>query len=427
MGNRRDALAARREEMGYTQESFGAAVGVEFSTVGRWERGNLTPLPYRRQRIAKVLDVSLDELSALLAPTRQALTVVAVPPDPAEADDMNRRDLLRLFSMTGAALALPAGETIFGDVDRLPAAARTDVVDVAGVEEFAQVNANLWRVYALSPVKSQTLPFVQAQLNVLTGALRRPRTALIQRRLCELTADLYQLAGEIFFDGDRYTDAAHCYALAASAGKEASASDLWACALTRHAFLSVYERQFDEARPMLDMAAAIARGGDPGLSTRHWVAVVQAETFAGLGDLDSCQRALDTAAQVQHLPGPVHNGGWLRFDGSRLAEERGTCYGTLGRHDLAETALIDALHGTLTGRRKAGVQTDLAMIGVHRRDPDQVVAYADAVLDAARQTGSKVIARKLRVLRPHLAPLLKNQQIQRLDAEITDLVGDRAA
>ena len=53
MGNRREALAARREQMGYTQESFGAAVGVEFSTVGRWERGDLTPQPYRRRRIAE--------------------------------------------------------------------------------------------------------------------------------------------------------------------------------------------------------------------------------------------------------------------------------------------------------------------------------------------------------------------------------------
>ncbi|MBP2371298.1 helix-turn-helix domain-containing protein [Pseudonocardia parietis] len=53
MSDRRDAFAARREQMGYTQESFGAAVGVEFSTVGRWERGTLTPQPYRRPCLAK--------------------------------------------------------------------------------------------------------------------------------------------------------------------------------------------------------------------------------------------------------------------------------------------------------------------------------------------------------------------------------------
>ncbi|MGH3621978.1 MAG: transcriptional regulator [Sciscionella sp.] len=242
-----------------------------------------------------------------------------------------------------------------------------------------------------------------------------------------MAADLFQVAGEIFFDGDRYTDAAHCYTLAATASKEANTPDLWACALTRHAFIAVYERRFTEAAPILELAADLARRGDPALSTRHWIAAVQAETFAGLGDLDTCQRALDTAAEVQHLQGPVHNGGWLRFDGSRLAEERGTCYVTLGRPDLAEAALTDALAGNLTARRKAGVLTDLAMIGVHRRDPDQIVNYASVVLATARQTGSGVVVRKLRGLQPHLAPLLANQQIQQLDAEINSLIGSHAA
>lgn len=105
----------------------------------------------------------------------------------------------------------------------------------------------------------------------------------------------------------------------------------------------------------------------------------------------------------------------------------GTCYVTLGRHDLAEAALVDALQGTLTARRKAGVLTDLAMIGVHHRDPDQVITYADAVLATARQTRSGVIAQKVRVLQPYLGPMLNDQQIQRLAAEITDLVGNRAA
>ncbi|MFC9251907.1 hypothetical protein [Amycolatopsis thailandensis] len=53
------------------------------------------------------------------------------------------------------------------------------------------------------------------------------------------------------------------------------------------------------------------------MTTRHGAAAVQAEALAGLGDLYACQRALDTAAEVQDLTGQVHNGGWLRFDGSR--------------------------------------------------------------------------------------------------------------
>lgn len=117
----------------------------------------------------------------------------------------------------------------------------------------------------------------------------------------------------------------------------------------------------------------------------------------------------------------MHNGGWLRFDGSRLAEERGTCYLTLGRPDLAETALTSALHEDLTPRRRASVLTDLAVVGAHRRSPDQVITYADAAITEARNTGSGVISHKLVGLQPYLTPMLGNSQIQRINHEITGL------
>lgn len=43
MAIRRDALAARREVLGFTKETIVHQLGVELSTIGRWERGTLTP------------------------------------------------------------------------------------------------------------------------------------------------------------------------------------------------------------------------------------------------------------------------------------------------------------------------------------------------------------------------------------------------
>ncbi|WP_198156298.1 helix-turn-helix domain-containing protein [Thermobifida cellulosilytica] len=339
-----------------------------------------------------------------------------------ENDDMNRRELLRLFSVTGTLLALPSAGFVPGidqTISSIPG--RSGRLDATALDEYTQLNSNLWRVFGLTPSKSQVLSLVRTQLDVLTDKLKQPHDEAARQRLCSLTADLFQLAGEIFFDGNHYTDATHCYSLAASAAKEAGAFDLWACALTRHAFVAVYEQQFPQAVPLLELAAALARRGDSTLSTRYWVAAVQAETFAGLGDQDACQRALDTAEQVLDLPGQVHNGGWLRFDGSRLAEERGTCYVALGRSDLAETALTKALSGPLTVRRRAGVLTDLALLGVQRRDPEQVVAFTAEAVEAARQTGSGVINRKLRGLQQYLLPLLRDRRIRRLNDDITAL------
>jgi hypothetical protein len=100
----------------------------------------------------------------------------------------------------------------------------------------------------------------------------------------------------------------------------------------------------------------------------------------------------------------------------------------LGRPDLAEAALAEALGiRSLSVRRRASVLTDLAMIGAQRHDPDQVVSYADAALHAARQTGSGVIGQKLRGLQHHLAPILGNSNIQRVDNEISALIGSSVA
>jgi hypothetical protein len=42
-----------------------------------------------------------------------------------------------------------------------------------------------------------------------------------------------------------------------------------ACALTLHAFIGVYERQFDQAASMLNLTSALAQPGDSTLSTRQ--------------------------------------------------------------------------------------------------------------------------------------------------------------
>jgi hypothetical protein len=213
------------------------------------------------------------------------------------------------------------------------------------------------------------------------------------------------------------------YTLAASAAKEAGAYDLWACAMTRHAFIGLYERRAESAASMLDLAARIARRGDRQLSTRQWVAVVQAQVFAGLGQLGACQRALDVAETLHDLTGPVHTDGWLRFDGSRLSEERGACYAELGRPDLAEAALVDALGQAVSVRRRGAILADLAMTGVQRRDVEQLVTYATEAVELARQTGSGYIGRRLARLRPHLTAVMNDPRVRQLQEQMPVQVG----
>ncbi|SDC63573.1 transcriptional regulator [Actinokineospora iranica] len=65
MGKRREFAEARRA-CGYTQESLAEAIGVDPSTVRRWEAGSSTPFPHFLPKLSKLLGVTRDELQTLL-------------------------------------------------------------------------------------------------------------------------------------------------------------------------------------------------------------------------------------------------------------------------------------------------------------------------------------------------------------------------
>ena len=71
-GAARRRLAERRKALGLTQEALADLIGVERSTVVRWERGLTGPTPWMRPRLARALRVSAGRLEELLAPGTSA-------------------------------------------------------------------------------------------------------------------------------------------------------------------------------------------------------------------------------------------------------------------------------------------------------------------------------------------------------------------
>ncbi|SEF55661.1 Helix-turn-helix [Nonomuraea solani] len=427
MAGKRRRLADRRKALGYSQEFFADELGIDRTTASRWERGETEPCPYIRPKLCAVLQVTPDELDDLLTlRCESAVAAVSAPiimgrvvPEPAltgEADDMYRRELLRLLSIAGTLMVLPQ-----------PASAQPqdwlgqgDEAD--DIEQHALLSGHLWQVFALSKSKRLVYPLVHDQLRLLVKQMDQAHSARARRQLCLLACDLFQLAGEILFDSNRYTDAAYCYTMAVNAGREARCYDRWACALTRQAFINMYDQEYPEASSVLSAAARIAEQGDSRLSTRYWVAAVQAEAHAGDGDRTACERALAIADEVLNLAHPVSPGGWLRFDGSRLAEERGTCYLTLGQTDLAETSLNAALNQATSLRRRGSLLTDLAALGIQRRSLDQFLHYAGDAVDLAEQTQSAgYVGRKLHSVQKQLQPLLSDSRVVQLNDRIARL------
>jgi transcriptional regulator with XRE-family HTH domain len=63
---RRPALTKRRKAVGHTQESLAELLGVDRSTIVRWESGVTEPTPVYRPKIAETLGLSLEELDRIL-------------------------------------------------------------------------------------------------------------------------------------------------------------------------------------------------------------------------------------------------------------------------------------------------------------------------------------------------------------------------
>lgn len=422
---------ALRIALRFTVRAFAEHLGVADRTVSKWDAAGTATVP--RPDTQAMLDTVLtradetaqrrfgilcQELISTCDPSDDHDTVVGL--GLSETDEVKRRQLLRLLSLSSSVLALPSAEI---EINRMIAVAGGKTrMDVSTLVDFRRLHLHLWQVYGLARVKASVLPLIHEQLGTLTEAAAHTDRRF-REQLCALLSDMYQLAGEVHVDGGRITDAAQCYSVAAAAAQEAGAHDLWATALTRQAYIAIDDEHSDEAVQLLDHAARLASLGNSSLPTAPWVAAVRAQAHAGLGDDQRWQRDLDAADGVADLPPVPAALGWLRFDGGRLPEQRGRCLVAVGRYDQAETVLVEALSRSSTTRRRAGILVDLAMIGIERRDPEAVAPLLREALASAHATGSGVIATKLRTVLVRSRPLGTHSQVRELNQEIARLTG----
>ncbi|MEU5943249.1 helix-turn-helix domain-containing protein, partial [Micromonospora sp. NPDC047548] len=66
MALKRHRLAQRRKTVGHTQESLAEKLGVDRTTIVRWERAESAPQPWVRLGLAEALQVTPDQLDELL-------------------------------------------------------------------------------------------------------------------------------------------------------------------------------------------------------------------------------------------------------------------------------------------------------------------------------------------------------------------------
>jgi transcriptional regulator with XRE-family HTH domain len=314
MPPKRRALAAARRAAGHSQENLAELLGVDRTTIQRWETGETAPQPWHRPRLARALGISRDKLAELLdAPTGMDLAV----------DD-------RL------AFALQQSGGV-------------DLVAVAQLRE--QVRALDLR-YDRAPSTSLLAETGQYLGQVAFLRTRSP-SHRVRRELFAVEAEGATLMGQLVWDASqrRHHQGAHVYFdQAIEAARQVRDPVAEGLALLRKSFVALY----GEMDPLNGLRLTTRTAETTknlsqvltGLALLH-----QAEAHAMRGDQRDCERALGTA-ETCFSKIKSDDAAFELFSPSQPGRLAGSCYLFLGRAELAERTLEEAarqLRGSIEG------------------------------------------------------------------------------
>ncbi|MEU7155454.1 helix-turn-helix transcriptional regulator [Streptomyces chrestomyceticus] len=365
---KRHGLARRRRALGFTQESLAEALGVERSTVRRWESGDASPLPFLRPRLARLLRVNVEEFEHLLT-VAPAVT--------------SGRSTERI----SYALRHPSG------VDLMVAAElRSSTTDLAGRYDAAP--------------SATLIADAGQQLDRIAFLADEAPVGRVQRELRALQADASMLMGQLIWDASQrhaHESARAYYAQSLEVARHLLDQAIEGHALLRIGYVALYGA--NDHRQGLELALQAARTTRKTSHALTGLALLHAaEAHAFLGEHSECERALlgaekhlgrsDGTDAAHELFTPTHFG--------RLA---GSCYLSLGKYDQAQRFLSDTA-SRMQDRHKsrAIVLGNLALTAIRQGDLDTALVVFDDAVDELRRTrgggGMNLVFRAARELRP---------------------------
>lgn len=381
MGAKRDRLARRRRAAGLSQEKLAQLLGVDRSTVVRWEAAETAPQPWLRPRLADALNVTLDELQDLVE------QVAGIGPE--------------LGGIAGNSADLPCG---------------VDLVAVAALRECVR---QLDESYDRSP--SSTLLGQAGQVHGRLAVLQeRASNGRVRRALLEVEAESATLMAQLVWDASHRRDHRGPSAFldqAIHAGRQARAPHAQSYATLRKSFIALYgEKDPVKGRALAQEAAEIAQACTPSLTGLSLLHV--AEGHAMTGDRKACEHALRLAeAQLERVDDLDPAAGSCTLNEfNRLA---GSCYLSLDLPHRAQP-LLRATAGALAGKAKSQAIAlgNLSISLIRQGELDEAATTLHRAIDAVELTrgggGLNVVFAAGRQLRPWQAELWAQEVHDRL-------------
>jgi hypothetical protein len=312
--------------------------------------------------------------------------------------DMDRRAFLAnvgVFTGAGAASAAESGGAPLWT--RLQVALDRSDAGLTTITERLETTVDAhWKLYESSP-SHQLIADVLRQLETATTLLTRPHTADVLQRLRSVAGQIACQAAWLSFDLGATPASRQYYGVAVNAARQAGNPELQAQIVGRMSFIYLLDQPLDAlhtlqaAQPLLGQAMS---------ATRSWLAAIEAEAHAILGDETACFQAIDRSRDAISAGSPAPG---AAFDEAQRKSFEGVCLILLDRADQAEQPLLDALAAVPPfSRHHANTLIHTAQMYAQQRQLDAACSYLSEAVNVVAHTRQAVGARKLQHARAQL-------------------------
>lgn len=425
MTAKRRALADRRKAAGHTQEQLAALLGVERSTVVRWEAGETEPLPWCRPKLAEALAISVDALHDLLAEPEDlqrrhgdallvsllgdltSAQIGALIERFAAMDIASRREVLQeLVIMSGAIVLQPVRRWLAQALAVVP------LVDPESVSSDAldalERATMLFRRWDASGVGGLRRKAVVGQLNAVAESLRESRSPEVNRRLFHIMAELAQLAGWMAYDQGLPGVAQRYYLLGLSACQEARSPVLGAKILGDMTQLSTAYHHYEDSLDLARTALYILPRHDSAL-VRTELLGLESRADAHLGNQAAATRAAEACVEVwqeaqgEAAPDWLHYMDQAEVDGlvtnayTELALRTDDAAHAIAYAERAEWHALNVRESRRHGYDRSRIidEIRLAKVRLAQHDLDESVTVALTAVELAASTSSTLVCNAL--------------------------------
>ncbi|MEU8261258.1 helix-turn-helix domain-containing protein [Micromonospora sp. NPDC048999] len=418
MALKRQRLAQRRKTVGHTQESLAEKLGVDRTTVVRWERGESAPQPWVRLGLAEALQLAPDQLDELLTdagragcgPPRTLSTsrgADATADVVCQAADALANDPLLL----AAPMSHDCIESLRDDIAVL---ART--VSMAAADVFASARQ------------------LSTEARTLAEQTRRPGDL----------ADLYLVIGQgtalmasAAFDLGCWNESAALARASNQYAGLAGQASLTVWTLGLQMTLANWRNEPDAALAYFAKAMPSAPDGEPKLRLRH----IAARSHALLGDSPSLREALQDARRDQELAAErpdelsVSLGGEFTFGPARAAACAAAAWLDVGDGEEAARCAqeaLDAYHHLPPARRPYsqvnGIKIDLAAAHLCMGDRDGTIQALGDVLNLPTEKRNTSLTGRMTRVRHLLSgsPWDHDQDARHLAEEVSGWLAEKS-